>query len=366
MVEDPLSGYEELDSRWFEEKFGRKPRCNQAQLELLRKCSDKKDMAEWNEWCEGYAKVWLEGAYLENSHLEKANLMSAYLKAADLTNAHMMDVDISDAELECARLLGAHLEAARISNAHLKGANLIVTHLEGADLRDANLEGVSLFKAHLEGADFDMAIVDGGTSFAHCTVDKNTDFSGVGMAGCRMSPGLRDTLEYNIRRTGWAEWCANGGKWRRLVRLFWWTSDYGRSTGRIAVTFLILSVTFGLLYWGFELCEASIVQNLSKVGNTDVPGWLVPFRAQYFSIVTMTTLGFGDMHADPLSLVGHAVLAFQVILGYVLLGALICRLGILFQGHGPPVKFSPEWTGRRWDDPEPQPGDDSADGDPAT
>jgi pentapeptide repeat protein/ion channel len=349
VAEDPLSGYEEVDDEELEKKFGRKPRRNQAQYALLQKCSAKKDITEWNDWRKAKPRevVYLEGVDLAGAHIERANLDRAHLEGASLEDAH--------------------LEGADMLNAHLEDADLWDANLRGACLLDAHLERATLFHAHLEGAVFAMAVVDGETAFDGCTLDKNTNFCGVGMGGCRMAPGLKDTLDYNIRRIRWGEWCDNGRKWRRVVRLFWWTSDYGRSTGRIAVTFLILSVAFGLLYWVSELCGTpGMVQDLSKVGSTDVPKWLVPFRAQYFSIVTMTTLGFGDMHANPLSLVGHATLAFQVILGYVLLGALICRLGILFQGHGPPVKFSPEWTGRRWDDPEPKPEDESAEPDTAS
>ena len=49
----------------------------------------------------------------------------------------------------------------------------------------------------------------------------------------------------------------------------------------------------------------------------------------------MTTLGFGDMHANPTSEWGYTVLSAQVIMGYVMLGALVTRLGILFTGSGP-------------------------------
>lgn len=48
-------------------------------------------------------------------------------------------------------------------------------------------------------------------------------------------------------------------------------------------------------------------------------------------IVTMTTLGFGDIRAAPGSVPGYALLTLHVIFGYVLLGALVTRLSILFQ-----------------------------------
>jgi cytochrome b561 len=53
-------------------------------------------------------------------------------------------------------------------------------------------------------------------------------------------------------------------------------------------------------------------------------------RSLYLSVVTMTTLGFGDMHAAQGSVAGHILLMIHVITGYVILAALIVRLGILF------------------------------------
>jgi hypothetical protein len=52
----------------------------------------------------------------------------------------------------------------------------------------------------------------------------------------------------------------------------------------------------------------------------------------------MTTLGFGDMYANAHSLFrgifGHILMALQVILGYVLLGALVTRFAVLFTAGG--------------------------------
>jgi hypothetical protein len=60
----------------------------------------------------------------------------------------------------------------------------------------------------------------------------------------------------------------------------------------------------------------------------------------------MTTLGFGDMYASAHSLFrgifGHILLAFQVTLGYVLLGALVTRFAVLFTAGGPAGKFADE------------------------
>jgi Ion channel/Pentapeptide repeats (8 copies) len=352
MADDPLSGYEEVDDGWFEEKFGRKLRRNQAQYDFLLKCSKKKDMTEWNKWRDEHSEtedVWLEGVDLHNAHLRGADLEFVNLKWAYLKHAHLDGASLDGVHLEAADLSSAHLEEATLLLADLEGISLLHAHLEGANLLAAHLEGADLFCAHLEGSSLYAAIVDNETHFTNCTVDKNTDFRSVGMGSCRMTPGLKDTLEYNIRRMRYRD----GSLWANIRNLpanfFWFFSDYGRSTGRIIATFLVLSLAFAVLYYVAEIDWGErMVQNLSTVtrpaGEVETIGWrLVPFRALYFSVVTMTTLGFGDMHADPHSFWGHAALMLQVILGYVLLGALVCRLGILFQGHGPPVKFSPEW-----------------------
>jgi hypothetical protein len=89
-----------------------------------------------------------------------------------------------------------------------------------------------------------------------------------------------------------------------------------------------------------------IVSNLFVLEDSQqaVSRWLVPLRSVYFSIVTMTTLGFDDMYASAHSLFRgiacHILLAFQVTLGYVLLGALVTRFAVLFTAGGPAGKFA--------------------------
>ena len=111
------------------------------------------------------------------------------------------------------------------------------------------------------------------------------------------------------------------------VRVFWSISDYGQSTRRVVASFFLLASLFAFAY-GFI---PGLVTDFHEVDGQTVSTSVLPFRAVYFSIVTMTTLGFGDMYAAPGSIMGHLLLTLHVILGYVLLGALVTRLAILFQ-----------------------------------
>jgi hypothetical protein len=354
-------------------------RFSQEQYEMLLRCSEKKDMIEWNEWRREHPdeEILLEGANIakarrvtpeqevfSEAYLEDANLSYAHLEGADLRGAHLHGANFFDAHLEGAKLELAHLEDANLSKAHLKGAKLLATHLNRAELMFADLEeailnsadlegarlnwtdlrGTYLRYTHLKGTRFGQAIVDGFTSLWECEVDHDTDFRGVGLDNVRIDVGTKQLLEYNIRRKNWEEWYPKHPLLRWLVWAFWWMSDYGISTKRIVGSFFVLVFVFANIYyhWG-RIAPPGIVDCLFVDRNgVPVEWWLVPLRTLYFSIVTMTTLGFGDMYANAHSVFGHILLSFQVILGYVLLGALVTRFAVLFMAGGPAGKFADE------------------------
>jgi len=364
-------------------------RCDLDQYEMLKRCSEKKDITEWNEWREKHPKedILLEGAdllrfYLKavlfntsvdsgfsgGIHLESANLSFAQAEGGDFQSAHLENSDFVETHLEGANLSWAHLERANLFNSHLGGAELCGVHLEGAQLQGADLGGAILTNAHLEGADLyrahlgraklQIAIVNGLTLLLECAVDRYTDVRNVGLGSARIDPLTKQLLEYNVRRLNWEDWYPKQHRllaW--LVRKFWQISDYGISTKRIIFTFFGLAFLFAIAYyvWGcidyHLICNKDypgIVSNLFVLEDSKqaVPGWLVPLRAVYFSIVTMTTLGLGDMYASAHSLFrgifGHILLALQVTLGYVLLGALVTGFAVLFTAGGPAGKFANE------------------------
>jgi len=343
-------------------KCGRKRLFSQEQYDMLLRCSKAKDVSEWNDWrkknwredillegadlLDAYVEsanlleahlesarlflAHLEGAELGGAHLEGASFAGAHLEGADLGGAHLEGADIAGAHLKGADLSLAHLKGANLSYAHLEGAYLNSAHLEGADLGFAHLEGAKLVYAYLEGAELTAAVVDGQTLLWGCTIDRKTDFTGVGLASARVQPGLRTRLEYNIRRTGWEQWYEKHRFLKWPVKLFWCMSDYGRSTARVIGSFFTAGIAFAFLYFFFPWL----------VNELEVEGISRPLRfvrALYFSVVTMTTLGFGDMHAKVDAAHGwqtclsHVVLSVHVLVGYVVLGALITRFAILFQ-----------------------------------
>jgi hypothetical protein len=303
----------------------------------------------------------LQGTNLVLASLQGANLVLANLQGANLWRANLQGANLVLANLQGANLVHANLQGADLVHAILQGANLWYAILQGADLRDANLQGAYLmeanlekakfFAAHLHGTDCSRAIVNGETLIdEQCKVDRNTKFEAVAFGNMRIYPSTRQLLEYNIMRMNWQVWYRNHRFLKWPVRWFWHLSNYGRSTGRIIGWFLGLTFFFAAIYsnWAYWFSpgvvndlfiESEMPQQISLTSY-----FLVYFfRPIYFSVVTMTTLGFGDMYARAWSWPGHVLLMAQVILGYVLLGALVTRFAVLFTAGGPAGKFDKEY-----------------------
>ncbi len=292
------------------------PKFNQEQYDRLLKCSKKgpEGIEEWIQWI---VENWTEKIWLQGADLRCENLQGTYLEAANL-------------------------QRAELSSANLQGAFLGYTKLQAADLFMANLQGANLAGASLQGAKFRGAIVNGSTCFLLCEIDEDTDFRDTALENTCIESGTKTLLKYNIRRMNWKDWYAKHRFQQWPVKLFWSISNYGISTLRIVVWFFGLALFFAGLYYILSVVSPpGVVNSLVEGKEGLVPGWLIPFRSIYFSIVTMTTLGFGDMHANCRSFVGHLLPTIQVILGYVLLGALVTRLAVLFTSDGPAGSFTP-------------------------
>lgn len=289
-------------------------RFSQEHYDMLKRCSEKKDMTEWNEW----RKANLNADVL----LEGANFRDWYLKGVYLNWGMNRDKKPPFDDFR--------------GEVYLKDCCFRNTHLEGAYLKGAHLEGAEIVDTYLQDTVLEMAIVDGSTLIWGCAVNQNTDFICVGLEGTRLDPWMKPLLDYNVRRMNWVWWYKDGPWWKRFlkrgfVRPFWWVSDYGRSTARVIGAFFLLAFLFALVYWYWPKC----VMVNDVVG--DIRGSV---HALYFSVVTMTTLGFGDIAANPESWCGQVLLMLQVILGYVLLGALVTRFAVLFGAGGPAGRFA--------------------------
>ncbi|MEW6442218.1 MAG: pentapeptide repeat-containing protein [bacterium] len=285
---------------------------------------------------DGYALIKtadLSGARLQKAYLNGALLRGAKLMNSKLQAATLIGADLSGADLSCANLEGADLENVNLTGARLSGASLRFARLQGTRFSQSALGGADFTGASLHGASLEGAVVDGSTRFWNCKFDKSTSFLGVGLSGASIEPGFRVALEANIRRLSWASWSARHAVAKFPVNMFWWLSDFGTSTTRVLFTFFATAVIFAFVYAALPELTNNLGGHLAG-SRTGGPA-LTALRALYFSIVTMTTLGFGDIHANPISKAAHILLILQVLLGYFFLAVLVTRLSIILQSPAP-------------------------------
>ncbi len=274
----------------------------------------------------------LAGANLRNARLSRAVLRHATLVGATLEGAELLGADLSGANLnDChaARAGFGRTTARRTSffNAHLEGATFTDALLTGSDFRAAHLRGARLRKADLREADFsraDLREADLGMSAVAGALFERADLRGArlrALEGYRRASwigvdlrGVDFTGAYALRRhvmdENYLYEFRTRSRWSAFLYWLWWlTSDCGRSLWRWAAWNALVMVGFAALF-----SRAGI-----QVGHP--PTALTPL---YYSVVTFTTLGYGDV--VPVTPAAQALAMLEVVLGYLGLGGLLAIL----------------------------------------
>jgi len=216
-------------------------------------------------------------------------LRHARLEGARLTEADLSHLDLSRANLTKATLRRVDFAGAILAKANLRDADLRDTRLDGAHLGYIDYtkdgfarKGTILMETHLErGKYVDPVMERNARDQYYLYVLKHR---------CRKS---------FLARFGLACW--------RL------SSNYGRSFSLWAICCLYLITIFALKYYHLGATAFEIPNLGFELGTMF-----------YYSIVTFTTLGFGDI--TPKTGEAAAWIVGEVILGYIMLGGLIAIL----------------------------------------
>lgn len=278
----------------------------------------------WNQWREENQDIQpdLSLANLRDAKLEGADLSLTKLGGADLMGADLRGADLKGADLRSAKLKEADLRGARLWSAKLINAGLICAKLEGADLPYAKLMGAVLWsadlsRAKLQHADLRSALLKGTNlekaDVSYVRYNRDGEFRGIRLGGCHGS----ERFKRHALHQAFIEELQSSSRWNKfMVGLWSILADCGRTPWR----WIGWSMAFCLYYaWAFLRLGPG-----SFNFNSDVE---LPFNfgtTLYYSIVTFTTLGFGDI--TPACGLAAFYVTLEVITGYVMLGGLISFL----------------------------------------
>ena len=267
----------------------------------------------------------LSGAKLFKANLQGADLSHAILRGAEMTGADLSDANLEEADLSNTGLGMANLKNARMFHSDLRNATLTGANLESADLRCADMRGtrsreIVLTKADLTSADLRSSDLSNAqvyrASFTSANLQRVTLFGVTGFETANwVGVDMHDinfSGAYLLRRfamdQNYIKEFRERNRFSRFLYYLWWlTSDCGRSIVRWLSVIFFIAILFAGLYAMVDIEYGMAPQT-----------WFTPF---YFSIITMTTLGYGDVL--PISITAQMLVVIQVLVGYIMLGGLL-------------------------------------------
>jgi hypothetical protein len=218
---------------------------------------------------------------------------------ADLTETVFLGGDFRQATFGNASLQHADFRAAKLNGARIRDADLRHTNFAAADLRQSDFQNSLVNQADFSDADLREAHLKGIKGFMEAKW-LGTDIRSVDFCGAYMV--RRFIMDENYLY----EFQTQNAVSAVLYKIWWLTSDCGRSFLRWGLWTVGVAFVFALIFSFLEI---------------DYGDYPTPLSPLYYSFVTLTTLGYGDV--VPASLMAQIVSVIEVVVGYVALGGLL-------------------------------------------
>lgn len=238
-------------------------------------------------------------ARIDSINLEQVSFVKASLDLAVLKSGYGVTVDFSGAALNNSHIVDGSFLWGIFKGANLKYCNLQGTRLPYADVRDADLKWCNLENSMLEKIKFTRRT-------------KQKKYQGVRISTAHGN----DTFKRYAQDQSYVEELRDSGIKGWLVFWVWWASaNCGRSFWPWAGWSLLFALSFAALFF-FILGPESF-----KFAGPPADSFQTMI---YYSVVTFTTLGFGDV--TPVTKGAMWAVMAEVVLGYIMLGGLISIL----------------------------------------
>lgn len=286
--------------------------CKETPLSLSVFCwRHIKDKKAYREKLTEYIKVSdsIKGFYLRRLEFPGAQWQNIDAEEADLAGADLSNADLTAANLKKANLTGASLHKANLASADLEETHLLRCDLSDARLWHALIQDANLAEANLQEADFLKAAIS-GVKLWHAKLDKAkflTMHSFVGKMPIDEKGTLSTREAYrNLKQYFVANGRYDDASWacfkeRQMERRYLLENKklsyipslfmavlcgYGEKPYRVIVSSLVIIFSYSVIYAALEILKVPV-----DVSSSGFKFW----DYIYFSIVTFTTVGFGDL-----------------------------------------------------------------------
>lgn len=261
----------------------------------------------------------------------------------------LLGADFDDANVDDADFSGADLRKSSFHDASARGTAFRATNLEGADLGNADLRDADLLMAKVDDVNVSGTRIDGETGFGwEAYYEREMKRSA--------DPGQReDALEAAVRTYRTVEDLSQDNSLYRQASVFYrkakdvrrrynwqqrnrvaalggeasrWVAGYGSDPWRVLATGAAVVLASAVAYPLLGGLEATGTDTLYAFGHADAVGLerggFVLLQSVYFSVVTFTTLGYGNL--DPASQATQYVAGVEAILGSIIMALLVAVL----------------------------------------
>lgn len=266
---------------------------------------------------------WLSGTVLIGANLSNANISRADLSGADLRNSDCEDVTALDTDF-----YRTNLERANFRETDLRGADLRGARFDGTTLSDSRISRRTKFgdrviyeremRESSDPHDREIAL-----ETAIRTYGKLEGLSQENSLNEQASQFYRKSKDVR-RRYNWQEHDFASGLVAEASRLF---TGYGNRPGRVMLTSLLVILLSAVVYptvGGLQRTSGTpaVFGPVDDITRRTVGQVGVTFaKSLYFSVVTFTTLGYGNL--EPKTRVGHYIAGTEALIGTILLALFV-------------------------------------------
>ena len=276
-------------------------------------------LEEWaksDESMEGFVLRYARLEGMRISHpVKQRNLRGANLWRASLQGASMFNSDLRGAELLKANLAGANLNESLLENSDLLGANFDGTRLERVEW-GACCKNETEARQAVRDRDQEEAL----KKFEEAEEVYRTLRRTYDGAGRFEQAGVFFRREMTMRRMLMPRW-SGARLWSKVVDIF---CAYGESPPRVILSAILLNLAAATVFFfigingpdgphGFDP-SSSLAWNLESY-----------FDCVYYSVVTFTTLGYGEF--TPPTMVTRSLAATHAFVGAFMMAMFVAVFG---------------------------------------